>query len=156
MMVKIRRIEPGDERRWRELWDEYTRFYNRTPREAVTSHTWTRIMDETCPVHAIVAECAVAGVIGIANYVIHQSTSSIEPACYLADLFVDSFRRAEGVGRSLIDWLIAEMKAQGWSRLYWHTKEDNYRARSLYDKYTRHSEFLRYVLTNPQRDYGPS
>ena len=43
----------------------------------------------------------------------------------------------------------AEMKQQGWSRLYWNTKENNYRARGLYDKYTPHSGFLRYVVNNP-------
>ena len=46
--------------------------------------------------------------------------------------------------------LVAEMKAQGWSRLYWNTKENNYRARGLYDKYTPHSGFLRYVVVNPE------
>ena len=42
------------------------------------------------------------------------------------------------------------MKAQRWSRLYWNTKENNYRARGLYDKYTPHSGFLRYVVNNPE------
>jgi ribosomal protein S18 acetylase RimI-like enzyme len=51
-----------------------------------------------------------------------------------------------GVGKQLIDWLVAECKAQKWSRLYWNTKENNYRARGLYDRYTPHSGFLRYVL----------
>ncbi len=149
MAIKIRQIQPADEPRWREFWDEYTRFYEREPSEAVTRHTWARIMDETCPVHAIVAEGAPGDVIGIANYVIHENTSSLTPVCYLEDLYVDPSRRAGGVGGQLIDWLIAEMKAQGWSRLYWQTKENNYRARGLYDKYTRHSGFVRYVLTNP-------
>jgi GNAT superfamily N-acetyltransferase len=149
MIAKIRKIEPSDERRWRELWDGYTRFYERDPSETVTRHTWARIMDETCPVHAIVAECAAGDVIGIANYVIHENTSTLTPVCYLEDLFVDSTRRAEGVGKQLIDWLTAEMRAEGWSRLYWQTRENNYRARSLYDKYTRQSGFVRYVLTNP-------
>jgi hypothetical protein len=48
----------------------------------------------------------------------------------------------------MIDWLVAEMSTQGWSRLYWHTKETNYRARGLYDKYTPHSGFLGYVIMN--------
>jgi hypothetical protein len=50
------------------------------------------------------------------------------------------------VGRLLIDWLVAEMAAAGWSRLYWHTRENNYCARGLYDKYTPHSGFVRYVI----------
>jgi len=41
------------------------------------------------------------------------------------------------------------MKSRGWARLYWATRETNYRARGLYDKFTPHSGFLRYVVTNP-------
>jgi GNAT superfamily N-acetyltransferase len=150
MKTAIRRIEARDETRWRELWDAYTRFYEREPVEAITRHTWTRIMDPASPVHAIVAERDGDGVIGMANYLLHENTSTLAQVCYLQDLFVDPQLRAVGVGRQLIDWLVAEMKSQGWSRLYWATRENNYRARGLYDKYTPHSGFLRYVITNPE------
>ena len=43
---------------------------------------------------------------------------------------------------------VAHQKYATVSRLYWHTKETNYRARALYDKYNRHSGFLRYVVDN--------
>jgi ribosomal protein S18 acetylase RimI-like enzyme len=56
--------------------------------------------------------------------------------------------RGPAVGRALIDWLWAQTRANNWSRLYWHTRENNYRARALYDTYTPHSGFLRYVLAN--------
>jgi GNAT superfamily N-acetyltransferase len=148
MSAKIRRIEARDEQRWRELWDGYCRFYEREPAPAINDHTWKRITDAASPVHGIVAEEA-GRVIGIANYIIHENTSTLTPVCYLQDLFVDPTLRAGGVGKQLIDWLVAEMKAQGWSRLYWNTKENNYRARGLYDKYTPHSGFLRYVVNNP-------
>jgi GNAT superfamily N-acetyltransferase len=144
--IKIRPIEPGDELRWRELWDAYTRFYEREPSEPLTASTWQRIFDSGVPVHAIVADDSDAGVVGIANYLVHESTSALRPVCYLQDLFVDPAWRSGGVGAHLIDWLVVEMARQGWSRLYWHTKENNYRARGLYDKYNRHSGFLRYVI----------
>lgn len=153
MTCTVRRIENRDERRWRELWDAYTRFYERQPCEAITRRTWARILDGGSPVHAIVAECESNEVVGIANYVVHETTSMLTQACYLQDLFVDPLKRGVGAGRLLIDWLVAEMKAQGWSRLYWHTRENNYRARALYDQYTPHSGFLRYVINNPtQKD----
>ena len=44
------------------------------------------------------------------------------------------------------DALVAEMKRKGWSRLYWHTRLNNYRARGLYDKFTPHSDFVRYTV----------
>jgi len=144
--VIIRRAAPLDEKRWRELFDGYCLFYKRTPSELLTRHTWARIMDHASPVHAIVAEDQNDGIIGIANYVVHEHTLSLTPACYLGDLFVDPAHRAAGVGAQLIDWLVAEMKREGWSRLYWHTRLNNYRARGLYDKFTPHSDFVRYTV----------
>jgi GNAT superfamily N-acetyltransferase len=142
----VRKIAPRDEQRWRELWDGYTRFYEREPSEGITRHTWARILDPVSSVHAIVAERDGGDVVGIANYIVHENTSALTPACYLQDLFVQPDRRAAGVGKLLIDWLVEQMKIEGWSRLYWNTKENNYRARGLYDKYTPHSGFLRYVI----------
>jgi GNAT superfamily N-acetyltransferase len=147
--VVIRPVQPVDEPRWRELWDAYTRFYQREPEEDLTRHTWARILDGAAPVHAIVAEADGLGVVGIANYVVHQSTSTITPVCYLQDLYVDPTVRAAGVGRRLLEWLYVEAATRNWSRLYWQTKEDNYRARALYDRFTPHSGFVRYVLTVP-------
>jgi len=87
----------------------------------------------------------------MANYIIHENTWTLTPVCYLEDLFVNPKKRAVGVGEALIDWLVVEMNRRKWSRLYWNTKENNYRARGLYDKYTPHSGFLRYVINN-ERD----
>jgi GNAT superfamily N-acetyltransferase len=144
--VKVRTAEPRDEARWRELFDGYCAFYKRKPDEALTRYTWTRILDRASPVHAIVADDAKHGVIGIANYVVHEHTLGLTPACYLGDLFVDPAQRAAGVGEQLIAWLRDEMKKQGWTRLYWHTRLNNYRARGLYDKFTPHSDFVRYTV----------
>jgi GNAT superfamily N-acetyltransferase len=144
--VTIRHVSAPDESRWRELWDGYNRFYGREPSEPLTLHAWSRIMDPNSPVHAIVAMNKDGKIIGIANYIIHENTTQLKPVCYLQDLFVDVQERASGVGQEMIDWLIANMKPQGWSQIYWNTKETNYRARGLYDKYTPQSGFLKYVI----------
>ncbi|HST02393.1 MAG TPA: GNAT family N-acetyltransferase [Usitatibacter sp.] len=144
----VRPAEARDYGRWRELFDEYTRFYEREPDEAISRHVWSRIMDAKAPVFAAVAE-ADGRVVGMTNYLLHESTGSASPVCYLQDLFVDPEIRAKGVGEALIDFVLAEMKRNGWQRVYWATRETNYRARGLYDKYTPHSGFLRYVVLNP-------
>lgn len=147
MTVKIRRIEARDEPRWRELFDGYTRFYGRDPDRAQADHNWRRILDASSVVAAIVAESQ-GEVVGIANYLTHENTLTLAPVCYLQDLYVDPACRARGTGKALIDWLVGEMHARGWAQLYWNTKQDNYRARGLYDKYTRESGFVRYILYN--------
>jgi GNAT superfamily N-acetyltransferase len=148
MTAIVRTIEARDQPRWRELFDAYTRFYEREPDEAIASYAWSRIMDPAVAMYAIVAEVD-GRVVGIANYLTHDSTSALRPVCYLQDLFVDPAERTHGVGKQLIDWLVAETRRRKWSRLYWSTRETNYRARGLYDKYTPHSGFLRYVILNP-------
>ena len=144
--ARIRKVEARDESAWRALWDGYCRFYEVQVSPAVTARTWQRILDPASGVQAIVAEDASGQVIAIANYVIHENTWELEPVCYLEDLFVDPSVRAHGVGRQLIDALVAAMQTEGWSRLYWLTKENNYRARGLYDKYTPRDAFVRYVI----------
>ena len=83
---------------------------------------------------------------GLCTTCIHDSTSLLTPVCYLQDLYVDPTLRAGGVGKQLIDWLVAKMRTEGWSRLYWNTKENNYRARGLYDKFTPRDPFIRYTI----------
>jgi GNAT superfamily N-acetyltransferase len=144
--ITIRPVAPADEPRWRELFDGYTRFYEREPSDAITHHMWQRAFDPASPVYSIVAVDDRGEVIGLANYLIHENTTQLMPVCYLQDLFVDPERRRGGIGRQLIDWLLATTKREGWSRLYWHTRETNYVGRLLYDKYTSHSGFLKYSI----------
>ena len=144
--IAIRKIEARDQAAWRRLWDGYCRFYEVTLSLDVTERTWQRILDPASAVHAIVATDEAGTVIGMANYIIHENTWETTPVCYLEDLFVDPAVRARGAGQALIDWLVAAMQSEGWSRLYWLTKENNYRARGLYDKYTPRDPFVRYVV----------
>lgn len=145
--MNIRPIEAGDEAAWRELWKGYCRFYEVSLDPTVEDFTWKRLMDGASPVNAIVAEDG-GEVVGICNYILHENTWELTPVCYLEDLFVRPEIRAKGVGKAMIDWLVAEMKTHNWSRIYWNTKENNYRARGLYDKYNPRDPFVRYVIKN--------
>lgn len=152
--ITIRSLTSADESRWRELFDAYVRFYEREPDEAITRHMLERANDPHSPVHAIVALDVDARVIGIANYLVHESTTQLTPVCYLQDLFVDPVARGGKIGKQLIDWLIAEMKRERWSRLYWTTKETNYRGRALYDTFGVHTGFLKYAVANENLESG--
>lgn len=144
----IRPATANDEARWRELWAGYCTFYEVTMSEAITAHTWQRILDAASPVHCIVSCDAAGRMQGICHYILHDNTWTLTPVCYLEDLFVDPAVRGQQFGKALIDWLNAQMKAQGWSRIYWMTREDNACARRLYDRYTPRDAFVRYVIRN--------
>ena len=64
--------------------------------------------------------------------------------CYLADLFVDEAVRGQGAARLLIEAVADKARSRGCARYYWLTKQDNVRARGLYDKVARFAGFIRY------------
>ena len=145
VQVMVRALAPGDQARWRELWDGYNAFYEARVPEDVTRETWQRILDPTFP---LLGRCAVreGALCGIAHAVIHPSTWQVEPVCYLEDLFVDPRVRGTGAGRALIEDLLALCREGGWSALYWHTREGNATARRLYDRFAPADDFVRYRI----------
>jgi ribosomal protein S18 acetylase RimI-like enzyme len=54
--------------------------------------------------------------------------------------------RGGGVGEAMISELKERMDQHGWARIYWMTRENNYRARGLYDKFSKADGFVRYVI----------
>lgn len=141
----IRSALPADEPAWRELWRGYCQFYGAHVPETVTSRTWTRILNPDSGVMCLVAEVD-GRVYGFANCVVHEATWETQPVCYLEDLFVHPSARGRGLATALIDWLRGAMRAEGWSRLYWMTREDNADARRVYDRFAKADGFVRYVL----------
>jgi GNAT superfamily N-acetyltransferase len=138
----VRDPVPTDEVAWRELWSQYNLFYEVNIPETVTARTWQRILD---PASAIFGRLAIADnkVIGFSVSVLHESTWTIAPTCYLEDLFVVTEFRGHGCGRLLIADLVDRAKSNVWSRLYWHTRANN-PARRLYDEFANADDFVRY------------
>ncbi len=143
---RVRDLQDSDEAAWRRLWAGYCTFYNVEMSDQQTNFTWERLLDPASTVKGLVAENTEGRVVGLCNYLLHDNTWTMTPVVYLEDLFVENTLRGSGVGEALISELQDRMKAQGWSRIYWMTKENNYRARGLYDKFVRADGFVRYVL----------
>ena len=140
--IAIRDPASVDETAWRELWLQYNAFYEVSIPEAVTARTWQRILDPASPVFGRLA--AVDGAtIGFSISLLHDSTWTIAPVCYLEDLFVAPRFRGRGAGRLLIADLVKRAEANGWARLYWHTRSGN-PARRLYDEFATADDFVRY------------
>lgn len=144
MELVIREVAEGDWAAWHTLWDGYNRFYGSDISAEITQHTWQRLRDPHSAVHCRVA-VADGCVVGFAMIVLHEGTWVTSPICYLEDLFVAAEMRGQGIARRLIQALIAEGKSAGWSRLYWHTAQNN-PARNLYDEFTPADEYVRYRM----------
>lgn len=145
--IIYRPIEVKDYDQWLELWAGYNKFYGRSGPTALSPEiiktTWTRFFDADEPVHALVAERD-GLLLGLAHYLFHRSTITIEPSCYLQDLFTAEQSRGNGIGKALIGKAYELAKAGGCKRLYWQTHETNQAARQLYDKVAERSGFIVY------------
>jgi GNAT superfamily N-acetyltransferase len=143
-MSVVRDPQIPDEADWRRLWSGYNAFYQVQIPEAVTAATWKRILDLTSPIFGrlVVYDAAI---VGFSVSLLHESTWTAAPVCYLEDLFIDPNYRGRGLGRLLIQDLINRAKVRGWSRLFWHTSATN-PARQLYDEFVAADDLVRYRL----------
>ena len=148
MSFEIRDARAGDEQAWRRLWDGYLTFYKVTLEPEVTTATWARILDPASAVSMRVADKD-GELAGFAIHLSHPSTWVKNSDCYLEDLYLDAKFRGAGIGRELLDDLVALCKKNGWERLYWHTDEGNATARKLYDSYVKHDGHVRYRMRIP-------
>ena len=87
--------------------------------------------------------------VGIVHFLFHRSTWTTGDYCYLQDLFTAPDARGAGVGRALIAAVCDHATAQGASRVYWLTREDNATAIALYEKVALRTGFIQYRIGLP-------
>lgn len=144
MAVIVRKVERGDEARWRQLFEAYVAFYKEDVALKIIDLTFERVLAEADGMFSLVAIGDDSAISGIAVAVLHRSSWSQTWYCYLEDLYVDAANRGAGTGRALIEGVYAEADARGATRTYWATAEDNRTARALYDGIGVLTPFVQY------------
>jgi len=101
--------------------------------EAVTTQTWSRLIDADSPVGGL---CALSGgeMAGLVHYILHPTTGALENACYMQDVYVDPAFRQQGIAAKLVRELERIGRVEKWSRLYWLADANNEAAQALYKK----------------------
>lgn len=96
--ITIRPLEPNDFPNWLPLWDGNNLGQRN---EAVTTQTWSRLMDESSTVGGL---CALSGgaMVGLVHYILHPTTGALEQACYMQDVYVDPEFRQQGIAGQLV------------------------------------------------------
>ncbi len=147
-MATLRALERRDYAQWLPLWHGYLDFYREELSEATTKSTFERLTGGDGQMFGFIALDGPQDEdgVGLVHCIIHPTTWSRRPYCYLEDLFVAPFGRGTSVGRQLIETAKAESEARGAGHLYWHTQEFNGRARSLYDQVAQLTSFIVYQM----------
>lgn len=144
MVFTVRAIVDGDVDGWLPLWKGYLDFYRESVDDEVTRRTFERVSRRQDDMFGFVAESPQGALVGIAHGLLHPSTWSTSPSCYLEDLFVAPSARGSGAARALIEAVAEEARRRGATKLYWHTQEFNGPARSLYDQLATRVSFVVY------------
>lgn len=141
--MDIRALAVEDRSAWEPLWQGYLTFYKSSVPAETTALTWSRFHDPAEPMHAYGAFID-GKLAGIVHLILHRSTWTPSPYCYLQDLFTAEWARRRGVGRALIEWSYQEAMRLGAGRVHWLTQESNVEAQALYNLVADRSGFIQY------------
>ncbi|WP_299613452.1 GNAT family N-acetyltransferase [uncultured Tateyamaria sp.] len=146
----IRGAEAADHAQWRTLFEGYNAFYGRSGETALSDDvvltSWHRFLAADEPTHCLVAEKG-ERLVGLAHFVFHRNTITIENTCYLQDLFTAPDVRGQGIGKLLITAFMEQAERSGTRGVYWHTHQSNSAAMRLYDEVADNTGFVVYRRT---------
>ena len=146
-MVTVDRLEDSDRSEWQRLYRAYAEFY-RTPMPAETLElVWSWLHDESHESNALVARDA-QSLVGLAHFREFARPLAGTKGLFLGDLFVDPDARGAGIGQSLLTAISEEAQARGCPIVRWITADDNYRARSLYDRMAERTMWVTYDMNS--------
>ena len=149
---KVRHVKTDEFDAWARLFRGYADFYHWRTNDEHQRAVWGWIHDNGS-VEALVA-VALDGAgreIGEARGLAHLR-AWVRPlrgvVCgYLDDLYVDPDVRGSGVVDALFAAINTIAIERGWAIVRWTTADDNYRARSVYDRLATRTTWITYDMT---------
>lgn len=146
MDITIDRPRVGDWEAWRRLYQGYADHYRVPMDDAVAGRLWAWILDPAHPVEALVARDGAGVPVGLAHYRAMPRPLGGNEIGFLDDLFVDPGLRGGKVGELLLRAVAEEATRRGWAKVRWITADDNYRARTLYDRVAGRTAWVTYEM----------
>lgn len=144
-MVEIRPIQESDYEQWLVVYQHYSAHYQYPLADDRLATTWSWLMDDdhvTCGLVAVVN----GDILGAAHYRAMPSPLRGQYVGFLDDLIVSPESRGQGIAQALL----AELKSIGqqnkWATIRWITRDDNYRARAVYDRLSEKTNWVTYEM----------
>lgn len=144
--MTIREISPKDREQWEKLYAEYAGFYGVDQSAEMRDRVWSWLHDAQHEVSGLVAEHG-GSIVGLAHFRPFSRPLAAQTGGFLDDLFVAPQMRGHRIADALIEAVAEEGRRRGWSLIRWITKEDNYRARGVYDRLAGRTDWVTYDLS---------
>ena len=141
----IREIRLGDKDEWEFLYKGYADFYKVEMNAKILKTVWHWIHDNNHDVSGLAYEKD-NKIIAIAHYRKMPSPLRGKYIGFLDDLFVDPNHRKKGIGEKMIKELNMISRKNNWNLVRWITRDDNSKAKSLYEKLSQKTNWEVYEL----------
>lgn len=145
MTIEIVSPSPALKADWRRLYNGYAAHYKREMTDAIADNVWGWINDPAHELEGVIA--LLDGVpVGLAHFRRMPSPLRGADIGFLDDLFVGPSVRGSGAAAALLAHVRAVAAERGWELTRWITADDNYRARTLYDKVAKKAGWNTYEM----------
>ena len=141
----IREIQLKDKVQWEKLYKGYADFYKVEMNDKILQTIWSWLHDKSHDVEGLVYEVE-DKIVGLAHYRKMPSPLRGQYIGFLDDLFVDPKYRGQKIGEKLINQMKEISKSKGWNLVRWITRNNNTRAKSLYDRVSEKTTWDVYEL----------
>ena len=141
----IREIKLEDKENWEKLYRGYAEFYKVEMNEKILNTVWNWVHDKNHEVNGLVYVID-NNLVALAHYRKMPSPLRGQYIGFLDDLYVDPNHRGKKIGEKIINKLNEISKANGWNLVRWITRENNSRAKALYDRVSEKSTWDVYEL----------
>ena len=129
----IRKITIKDKKNWKKLYKGYADFYKSKINDKILDTVWSWLMDENHEVKGIVYEVD-GNLTALAHYRAMPRPLKGKYIGFLDDLYVDPTYRNQKIAKKLMNEIKAISKSENWDLVRWITRQDNIKAKTLYDK----------------------
>ena len=129
----IRKITIKDKENWKKLYKGYADFYKSQINDKILDTVWSWLMDENHEVKGIVYEID-GKLTALAHYRAMPRPLKGKYIGFLDDLYVDPTYRNQKIGKKLMNEIKVISKSENWDLVRWITRQDNIKAKTLYDK----------------------
>jgi len=141
----IRELQLKDKNQWEKLYKGYADFYKVKMNNKILQTVWGWLHDKNHEVQGIVYEIDNT-IVALAHYRRMPSPLRGQDVGFLDDLYVDTKNRGQKIGEKLINKINEISKIKGWNLIRWITRDDNVRAKSLYDRMSEKTNWDVYEL----------
>jgi len=144
--MRVRALLADDKQAWDSLYQGYAAFYQVETDQPRRDRLFGWLLDPAHVCEGLVVEQDNA-LLGLAHFRAMPSPLRGAEIGFLDDLFVAPAQRGSGAAAALLRAVDGVAATRGWGVVRWITRDNNYRARNLYDRLALRSDWLTYEMT---------